>query len=410
MTDSGEDQLRCAQIYAAHEHPKVAQPVWRGERYDNSRIRVAYMSADFRDHPVSYLIPRLLELHDRNRFEVYGFSLMEETTSAFGARVKRAFEHFEVVKNVGDVELARMLRDLRIDIAIDLMGPTNFNRKEVLSMRPCPIQVSYLGYPGTSGTEFLDYIIADAYVVPSGFERFYSEKIVRLPDTFQCTDAERRAADPAVTRSEVGLPDAAIVYCCFNNSAKFSPAIFDLWMQILRQVPRGVLWLFAGHPTLQQNLAKEATARGIDAKRLFFAPRVEYPLHLRRMMLADVFLDTLPFNAGTNASDALWAGVPVVTRSGEAFASRMAGSLLHAIGMPGLITNTPEEYVALAVRLGNDPALLAATKAKLAANRLTQPLFDTDRFRRHLEAAYVAMWERTQRGEPPDHLTIAPMG
>jgi predicted O-linked N-acetylglucosamine transferase (SPINDLY family) len=238
-------------------------------------------------------------------------------------------------------------------------------------------------------------------------ERHYAEKVVRLPDSFQCNDSRRSAAMRAFSRADAGVPQEGTIYCCFNNSAKFSPAVFDSWMRILRAVPESVLWLFAEHPILRANLRKEAQARGIDPQRLVFAPRADYPDHLLRLSLADVFLDTLPFNAGTTASDALWAGVPVVTRPGEAFAARMAASLLHAIGMPELITHTPEEYVALAVRLGNEPAFLAATKAKLSANRTTQPLFDTDRFRRHLEAAYVAMWERTQRGEPPADITVA---
>jgi len=310
---------------------------------------------------------------------------------------------------MGDAEVARQLREQEIDIAVDLMGPTLHSRPEIFALRPCPVQVNYLGYPGTTGAGFHDYIIADPYVMPPGMERHYAEKVVRLPDTFQCNDSKRSAAARAVSRADAGLPQEGVTYCCFNNSAKFAPATFDLWMRILHAVPGSVLWLFADHPNAQGNLRKEAQARAIDPQRLVFAPRVDYPEHLARLALADVFLDTLPFNAGTTASDALWAGVPVVTRPGEAFAARMAGSLLHAIGMPGLIANTPQEYVALAVRLGSDPAFLAATKATLAANRATKPLFDTERFRRHIEAAYLAMWERTQRGEPPADLAIAPI-
>jgi len=273
--------------------------------------------------------------------------------------------------------------------------------------------VNYLGYPGTTGAGLHDYIIADPYVIRPGMERHYAEKVVRLPDSFQCNDSKRSAAARAPSRTDAGLPHAGVIYCCFNNSAKLSPATFDLWMRVLREVPRSILWLFAEHPNAQGNLRKEAQARGIDPQRLVFAPafaaKFGYAGYLQRLALADVFLDTLPFNAGTTASDALWAGVPVVTRSGEAFAARMAGSLLRAIGMPELITNTPEDYVALAVRLGSEPEFLAATKATLAANRATQPLFDTERFRRHIEAAYLAMWERTQRGEPPADLAIAPI-
>jgi predicted O-linked N-acetylglucosamine transferase (SPINDLY family) len=410
MTGSAEDQLGCARTFATHMYPPPSATLWQGERYGNPRIRIAYLSADFRDHPVSYLIAGLLERHDRSRFETFGLALEPQGASRLGARVKDAFEHFSVVKEMGDEDIARLLREQQIDIAVDLMGHTTFARPSVFALRPCPAQVGYLGFPATAGTHFLDYIIADAYVIPAGMERHYAEKVVRLPDTFQCNDARRSAAARTPSRTDAGLPPEGVIYCCFNNSAKLSPATFDLWMRVLRDVPGSVLWLFADHPILQANLRKEAQARGIEAQRLVFAPVVPYPEHLARLQLADVFLDTLPFNAGTTASDALWAGVPVVTRSGEAFAARMAGSLLHAIGMPELITSTPEDYVALAVRLGSDPAYLAATKAKLAANRATQPLFDTERFRKHIEAAYVAMWERVQRGEPPEHLTIAPIG
>ena len=409
LSGSAEDQLRGARIHVGHYAKLPAAPVWQGERYAHRRIRLAYISADFRDHPVSYLIAGLLEQHDRSRFEMFGYSLTEESAAPLAARVRGAFEHFSIVKDVPDSDIARQLREQEIDIAVDLMGHTSKARMGVFALRPCPVQINYLGYPGTTGTGFHDYIIADPYVIPPGMERHYAEKVVRLPDTFQCNDSRRSAATRALSRTDTGLPQEGVVYCCFNNSAKLSPATFDCWMRVLREVPGSVLWLFADHPILQANLRKEAQARGIDPQRLVFAPVAPYPEHLARMQLADVFLDTLPFNAGTTASDALWAGVPVVTRSGEAFAARMAGSLLHAIGMPELIANTPEEYVALAVRLGRDPASLAATKATLAANRATKPLFDTDRFRRHIEAAYLAMWERTQRGEPAADLTIAPI-
>ena len=407
MSGGAEDQLRCARTFVAHLFPPPAATLWQGERYSNRRIRIAYLSADFRDHPVSYLIAGLLEQHDRSRFETFGIALEQQGESQLGARVKGAFEHFSLVKETSDEEIARWLREQQIDIAIDLMGHTTFARTKVLALRPCPVQVSYLGYPGTAGTLFLDYIIADPYVIPPGMERHYAEKVVRLPDSFQCNDSKRSAATRTLNRTDASLPQDGVIYCCFNNSAKLSPATFDLWMRGLREVPGSVLWLFAEHPILQGNLRKEAQARGIDPQRLVFAPVVPYAEHLARLSLADVFLDTLPFNAGTTASDSLWAGVPVVTRSGEAFAARMAGSLLHAIGMPELIANTPEEYVALAVRLGSEPEFLAATKAKLAANRTTKPLFDTDRFRKHIEAAYIAMWERAQRGEPPADLTVA---
>ena len=409
LTDSAEDQLRGAQIHATEFFRKPEASLWRGERYANRRIRLAYVSADFRDHAVSFLIAGLLEQHDRSRFELFGYSLTGESASRLGARVQGAFEHFTALKGVTEAQAARELREQHIDIAVDLMGPTLNAKPEMFARRPCPVQVNYLGFPGTLGTDFHDYIIADAYVIPPGGEHHYAEKVVRLPDTFQCNDAKRSPATPTRSRAEAGLPDDAVVFCCFNASAKVTPTVFDAWMQVLRAVPHSVLWLFAQHPVLRANLQREALARGIDAQRLLFAPRAEYVEHLGRLALADVFLDTLPFNAGTTASDALWAGLPVLTRSGEAFAARMAGSLLHAIGMPELVTSSPEAYVALAIRLGKEPEFLAATKAKLGANRFTRPLFNTDRFRRHIEAAYTAMWERTQRGEAPDHLTIAPI-
>jgi predicted O-linked N-acetylglucosamine transferase (SPINDLY family) len=411
IADDAEAQLRCARSHVAQAFQVQAAPTRRGERHRNPRIRIAYLSADFRDHPVSYLIAGLLEEHDRSRFEIFGLALQDQGESELGTRVRSALDHFTLVKDESDEEIARLLRERQIDIAVDLMGHTAFARTGTFALRPCPVQVNYLGYPGTLGTGFHDYIIADAYVVPPGMERHFSEKVVRLPDTFQCNDSKRSAVSRAPTRAEAGLPQVGPIYCAINNTYKFSPAVFDLWTQVLRNVPRSVLWLSGANAITQANLAKEAQARGIDAQRLVFAPHVKsYADHLARLSLADAFLDTLPYNAHTTASDMLWAGVPVITRPGEALAARVAGSLLHAIGMPELITHTPEEYVALAVRLGRDRDFLAATKAKLAANRATQPLFDTARFRRHIEAAYIAMWERAQRGEPPDHLTIAPIG
>ena len=410
MSDSAQDQLRCARICAQQTYKPPSATVWQGERYRKAKIRLAYISADFRDHAVSLLIAGLLEKHDRSRFELFGYSLLGESAGQLGVRARHAFDHFAVVKDVPDLDVARQLREQEIDIAVDLMGPTLHSRPEIFALRPCPVQVNYLGYAGTMGTDFHDYIIADAYVIPPGMERHYTEKVVRLPDTFQCNDSQRDAVTRASSRTAAGLPEGSVVYCCVNNSAKFSPAIFDSWARILREVPRSVLWLAAAHPILQGNLQKEARARDVEPERLVFAPHVkDYAEHLARLSLADAFLDTLPYNAHTTASDALWAGVPVVTRPGEALAARVAGSLLHAIGMRELITNTPEEYEALAVRLGKDPEFLAATKAKLAANRTTQPLFDTDRFRRHIEAAYIAMWGRVQRGELPADITIAPI-
>jgi predicted O-linked N-acetylglucosamine transferase (SPINDLY family) len=410
LSDDAEDQLRCAREFTNALCGTPQQDLWQGGRLRQKRIKLAYVSADFREHPVSYLLAELFEIHDRSRFELFGISIGPHAPGAMASRVATAFDHFVQARDLTDREIAEHLHREGIAIAVDLMGHTTYSRPGIFSLRPCPVQVNYLGYPGTVGADFLDYLIADAYVVPPAMERCYAEKIVRLPDTFLCNDSKRSAVTDAPGRVAAGLPPEGVVYCCFNNPAKFSPGTFELWMQVLREVPRSVLWLPAGHSTLEANLRGEAAACAVDPERLVFAPRVNSNAdHLARLALADAFLDTFPYNAHATASDALWAGVPVVTRSGEAFAARVAGSLLHAIGMPELIAATPEEYVALALRLGREPRYLATVKAKLAAHRLTQPLFDTERFRRHIEAAYETMWYRHQRGEAPASFTVEPL-
>jgi predicted O-linked N-acetylglucosamine transferase (SPINDLY family) len=301
------------------------------------------------------------------------------------------------------------LRKLEIDIAVDLMGSTQDSRAEIFAMRPAPIQVNYLGYPGTMGAVYMDYIIADRFVIPEDQQACYEEKVVYLPDTFQVNDAQRRISKRIHTRAEFGLPEQGFVFCSFNNSYKINPSFFDVWMRLLHKVDGSVLWLVGGKGAVETNLRREAAARGINLARLIFAPRLKYPEHLARYGLADLFLDTLPFNAGTTASDALWGGLPVLTCSGRAFAARMAGSLLRAIGLGELITHTMEEYEALALKLAQNEKMLFEIKEKLKRNRETYPLFDTDRFRRHIEAAYVTMWERYQRGELPVSFKVEPI-
>jgi predicted O-linked N-acetylglucosamine transferase (SPINDLY family) len=269
--------------------------------------------------------------------------------------------------------------------------------------------VNYLGFPATVGTDFHDYLIADPYLVPADREGDYSEKVVRLPDSFQANDSIGRGPGPAPSRLEAGLPERGVVFCSFNKSPKITPAMFGLWMDILREVPESALWLWGGEPSLERNLRREAEARGISPARLVLASGLPYPQHLARLQSADIALDTLPFNGGATTSDALRCGVPVITCPGDALAARMSGSLLHAIGMPELVTTSLDEYRSLAIRLGGDAALLARTKAKLAANRHTQPLFDTERFRRHLEAAYETMWRRYQNGQAPASFTVEPL-
>ncbi len=295
-----------------------------------------------------------------------------------------------------------------MDIAIDLKGYTTDSRPGILRWRPCPVQVNYLGYPGTMGADYIDYLIADPVVIPPGSEPFYSERVVRLPDCYQPNDRQRRIAEATPGRREAGLPENGFVFCCFNNNYKLTPDVFSLWMRLLHRVGGSVLWLLEDNAAAAANLRREAAARGIDPSRLVFAPRADLPDHLARHRLADLFLDTLPVNAHTTASDALWAGLPVLTCVGEAFAGRVAASLLRAAGLPELVTGNLDDYEALALRLATRPEDLAALKRRLEANRLTCPLFDTDRYRRHLETAYATMWERAERGDAPQAFDVPP--
>lgn len=406
LTDRAADQLACARLYARDKYPPHFEPLWKGERYRHERIRLAYVSADFREHATSYLLAGLLEKHDRSRFELFGISIGPVEPGPLASRTEAAFEHFMRVRERSDGEIAALLRRQEIDIAVDLMGFTNFCRPNVYAMRPCPVQVNYLGFPGSLGAEFADYLLADPFVVPPGGEQHYAEKLVRLPDTFQANDAARPAGGRERTRAELGLPARGAVFCSFNKGSKITPQMFDLWMGVLGAVEGSVLWLQGGTATMQGNLQREAEARGVSASRLVFAPLVPFAEHLARLRHADLALDTLPFNGGATSSDALWSGVPVLTCPGDAFAARMSGSLLHALGLPELVTSSLDEYKVLAIRLASDPQLLAQTKRKLAANRRTHPLFDTDRFRRHIEAAYETMWRRTQAGEPPSAFAV----
>ncbi len=403
-------QLACARAYTQSRHPPVpAEPAARPRRADG-RLRVAYVSADFREHPVSYLLAGVFEAHDRKRFEIVAVALRPFDDSAIGRRVAAAFDRAIDVSAMRDNAAAALIRELDVDIAVDLTGYTENNRTGIFAHRAAPLQVNYLGFPGTMGAEYMDYIIADEFVIPESARSHYAEQVVWLPECFQGNDGRRAASARPPDRAAVGLPEQGFVFCAFNNLYKFTPSFFDVWMRLLRQVEGSVLWIAADDAAVRKNLAAEAAARGVDPQRLVFAPRVNYPDHLARLGFADLFLDTLPFNAGTTASDCLWAGLPVLTCAGEAFAARMAGSLLHAVGLPELITRSPEYYEALALKLATTPVLLADIRSRLAQNRATASLFDTGRFTRHLEAAYVTMWARQQRGEAPATFRVAPIG
>ena len=377
IPSSPDDQLQCAKLWVAEKYPPSQKPIWRGEHYRHDRIRVAYVSADFHQHATSYLMAGMFECHDKSRFEITAISIGPDDSSEMRQRLKCSFDHFIDAKALSDAEIASRIRETEIDILIDLKGFTQDARTNVFASRPAPIQVNYLGYPGTMGASYIDYIIADQTVIPDEFRKFYSEKIVVLPNTYQVNDRKRVISDKAFNRSDVGLPSQGFVFCCFNNNYKIMPRVFDCWMRILKQVEGSVLWLLEDNASAASNLKKEAMARGVSSERLVFAKRIPLPEHLARHKLADLFLDTLPYNAHTTASDALWAGLPVLTCIGETFAGRVAASLLNAIRLPELITTTPEAYEQMAIDLATHPEKLAAIKHKLAENRLTTPLFDT---------------------------------
>ncbi len=410
--NSAELQRNAAEIWTRAKYPlnKVLSTGSKRSRHD--RIRVAYLSADFREHPMSYLLVGMFEHHDRKRFETVGISFGPDNPSEIRTRLKDSFDRFIDVKNRSDFDVARLLRELEADIAVDLMGYTTNARTAILAHRPSTVQVSFLGYPGTMGADYIDYLIADVKLIPNSCQPYYTEKIAYLPNSYcpnsyQSNEAKGLIADRAFTRLDLGLPQQGFVFCCFNNNYKITPDVFDCWMRILKKVTGSVLWLLEDNASAASNLRKEAAARGLDPERLVFAKRISMPDHLARHRLADLFLDTRPYNAHTTASDALWAGLPVLTQPGKTFAGRVAASLLYAIGLPELITATSQTYEDLAIELASNPEKLAAIKRKLADNRLTTPLFDTQLFTRNIEAAYIAMYERYHAGLPPDHICAA---
>ena len=368
------------------------------------RMHVGYFSADFRAHATASLTAELFETHDRSRLELTAFSFGSNTPDEMRRRVAAAFDRFLDVGMQSDADIARLARSLGIDIAVDLGGFTRGSRPKIFALRAAPLQVSYLGYLGTMSADYMDYLIADDTLIPEAYRPYYSEKIVYLP-SYQVNDSRRRIAS-AFSRAELGLPPAGFVFCCFNSTYKITPGTFGGWMRILTQVPGSVLHVLGGNPALEGNLRREARARGVAAERIVFGARLPPPEYLARYRAADLFLDTLPYNAGTTASDALWAGLPVLTCMGEAFASRIGASVLKAVGLSELITATAEQYEQLAVELARNPQRLAAIRAKLADGIGTAALFDTAASARHLEAAYASMYDRYRAGLPPEHIRV----
>ena len=399
---------QAAELHARSTYPALEPAPRLAKSARRDKIHIGYYSADFHDHPTAWLMAELFEQHDRQRFEITAFSFGPDRQDAMRQRLSAAFHRFIDVRHKSDAEIAAMSRDLRIDIAVDLKGYTEDCRTGIFAERCAPLQVSYLGYPGTMGAAYIDYILADSIVIPDGAEPQYTEKVVRLPGCYQVNDSKRAISDRVFTRQECGFGETDFVFCCFNNTYKIQPATFDGWMRILAKVPASKLWLFESNPLAAQNLRQEAAKRGIAGDRLVFAGHLPLAEHLARHRLADLFLDTLPYNAHTTASDALWAGVPVLTRLGEAFAGRVAASLLTALGLAELITASEREFEERAIELATNPGKLADIRRRLAINRLSSTLFNGALFAPHIEAAYTAIHRRHQMGQPPEHLTVTP--
>jgi len=402
LVDSPALQRRAAEIWVREKFSRI--PLANAPRHSrHDRIRIGYFSADLRNHAVAMLTAGLFETHDRSRFELTAFSLGPDVRDELRIRVEAAFDRFLQVGGQRDRDVAALARQLEIDIAIDLGGCTRDARPGILALRAAPIQVGYLGYLGTLGGRFIDYLLADPVLVPSEAREHYTEKIAYLP-SYQVNDSKRPIVERAFTRAELGLPSAGFVFCCFNNTYKITPETFESWMRILAAAPGSVLFLLGGSPAVERNLRREAVRGGVAPERLIFGPSLPVQEYLARYRSADLFLDTLPYNAGTTAADALWTGLPVLTLAGESFASRMAASLVSAAGLPELIARSRADYERLAIELATHGRHLEALKRRLAANRSRCALFDTVTFTRNLESLYEQMYQRHLSGLPPEHL------
>lgn len=410
LPSTPQEQLQVARLHAQRHYPMAAEPLHAPVRAEGERLRVGYISADFGRHATSFLVAEVFERHDRERFEVTAISLRQSDGSAMRERLERAFDRFVDAHELSDSETAQAIADLGIDILVDLGGYTIDARPSVLALRPAPLQLSYLCFPGTLGAPFIDYLVADPFLIPEAARADYSEKILYLPDTYQPNDSRRETATGPLSRADAGLPEAAFVFCNFNNGQKLTAAFFDIWLRLLARVEGSVLWLKGGTEAYERNLRERAAAHGIASERLVFAPWAEQSAHLQRLALADLCLDNLPYNAHTTASDALWAGLPLVSCVGQTFAGRVAGSLLGAAGFPQLATDSPAAYEALALALATDPPRLAALRAELATARGHCALFDTATYTRHLENGFAAAWERHRAALPPEHIVVPRLG
>lgn len=405
LADDPELQLLAANIWVKHEtrNIKLFQVKAAATLYQR-KIRIGYFSADFGFHPVAFLIAEIFELHNRDQFEIYGFSVGPNTGDPMRKRLEKSFDQFIDVESLPDSKVAERARELEIDIAIDLTGFTQDGRTNIFALGAAPVQVNFLGYPGTLGATYMDYIIADPILIPNGSQEFYAEKIAYLPDSYQPNDRQRPRLARRMSRSEAGLPQKGFVFCCFNNNFKITPKRFDLWAAILRQVEGSYLWLLEDNPFASSNLRSEIQKKGIDPDRLVFAPRVSPKDHLARISTADLFLDTAPYSAHTTTSDALWVGLPVLTVMGKSFASRVAASLIFASGLPELVADTDEAYVQLAVELAIAPDKLEGIRSRLQMNYKKIPLFDSVKFTKNLENLYVEMYAKSQSKLPPSEI------
>jgi predicted O-linked N-acetylglucosamine transferase (SPINDLY family) len=394
---TAEEHKRCAERLVHSEYKSSGSVTeksgFKFKKKNSGKISVAYISADFRQHPVSYLLAQMFELHDRSLFNITAYSCGPEEHSAIRMRLENAFDNFFNIRNYSDEDAAKKIYADNIDILVDLTGHTRDNRCGILALRPAPIQVNFLGYPGTMGADFVDYLIADPFVIPPEHQKYYAETVVRMPHCFMPGD-RTRSRPPAPKRKDCELPEKGFVFCCFNQTYKITPEVFDVWCRLLKAVPGSILWLSASSHQAEDNLRREAESRGVSATRIFMAAKLPNVAdHLARLQCADLFLDTIPYNAHATCSDALWMGLPVITCTGETFPSRVAGSLLTAIGTPELITYSREDYYILALELANNNKKLEAIRNAIISNRDTAPLFDSVRFTRDLEKLYLQMMD-----------------
>jgi predicted O-linked N-acetylglucosamine transferase (SPINDLY family) len=405
ISTSEQDLLEAAKIFVKRRFPASDKTAIQSKRRaKNEKIRIAYLCGEFRDQATSVLMTGVYEQHDPDHFEIYALDNGWDDGGVLRPRMKDAFKEMIDISQMTDVMVVKLIQDLNIDILVNLNGYFGEGRQNIFAAHPAPVQVNYLGFPGTLGAAYMDYLIADPIVIPPASRLYYIEKIAYMPDSYQANDSKRIISEKQFIRSELGLPEKGFVYCCFNNNYKITPETFNCWMRILKAVEGSVLWLIQDNDSAEKNLKAEALKRGISPSRIIFANRLPLPEHLARHKVADLFLDTLPYNAHTTASDALWAGLPVLTLLGNTFPGRVAASLLHAVGLPELVTKRPQEYEQRAIELAHDPLTLKNFKDRLVANRLTKPLFDTALFTKNLESLYRQMVRRYESHLPPENI------